>query len=129
MTRCKVLAFLLCDRASKGPDGKVDLHGIFDRIVVPAPAQPRLFHVFYKVAIDRPCTISLKVVDPPSGEIPGNWRDPIERSGLIQSVWALTTTLFKHPGSYGFELSYESDDTEPRLLVTTLLVVDQEQQE
>ncbi len=59
-------------------------------------------------------------------EIPGNWRDSIGQIGPIQSIWALTTTLFKQPGRYALELKQESDDADVVSLATTLLVVDQQ---
>lgn len=127
MSECKLLAFLLCDSASKSSDGKVTLHGLFDRIVVPrGQSEGKLFHVFYKIAVDQPCNVTLRVFDPLNGEIPGNWRDRIGQPGLVQSVWALTTSLFKQPGPYGLKLALEFDGSEEILLAAILLVVDQQ---
>lgn len=125
MAKCKLLAFLLCERATREPDGKVTLHGLFDRIIVPgASARPRLFFVFYKIVVEQACTVSLRVIDPSNGEIPGNWRDSIEQVGPIQSIWALTSTLFKHPGPYGLELRQETGESEARTLASMLFVVE-----
>jgi hypothetical protein len=127
MERCKVLAFLLCEKATAGPDGKVTLHGLFDRIIVPeTPAKPKLFFVFYKVVVKQPCTLSLRVIDPFQGEIPGNWRDSLTLIGPMQAIWALTSSLFKQPGPYVLELKQETDDSEALSLATMPFVVDQE---
>jgi hypothetical protein len=124
MAKCKVLAFLLCENATRGHDGKVILHGLFDRIIAPrSPKDDKLFFVFYKVVVKEPCTVTLKVVDPMGREIPGNWRDSISQLGPIQSIWALTTSLFRVPGNYGLGLM---EDSEPLSLASTLLVVDEE---
>ena len=115
MAACEVLAFLFCDRASKSSDGKASLRGLFDTIVVsPArrPMVPRLrvlreptdFFVFYKAAVHRPCTLSLRVFDPNGGEIASEWSDPIEQPGLVQSVWVMATAFFLQEGRYRFEL-------------------------
>jgi hypothetical protein len=127
MERCKLLAFLLCEKATAGPDGKVTLHGLFDRIIVPAtPAKPKLFFVFYKVVVKEPCTLSLRVLDPFKGEISGNWRDSLAQIGPMQATWALTSSLFKQPGPYVLELKQETDDSEALSLATMLFVVEQE---
>ncbi len=130
MERCKVLALLLCEKASTGPDGKLTLHGVFDRIIIPrAPAESRIFFVYYKLVVEQPCTVSLRVTDPLNGEIGGNWldswRDSIERTGPIQAIWALTTTLLKQPGPYVLELRQETNDSEALSLASTRLVVDE----
>ena len=126
--KCKLLAFLLCDSASRGSDGKVTLHGLFNRIIAPrTAASPRLFFVFYKIVVKQPCTVALRVIDLDRNiEVPGNWRDSIGQLGPIQSIWALTTTLFKQPGRYAFELTQESDGSKAVSLAAMLLVVDQE---
>ena len=55
MGKCEVLAFLLCENATKAADGKITLHGLFDRIVTPrAPGDAKLFFVFYK-QVARTC--------------------------------------------------------------------------
>jgi hypothetical protein len=35
MVKCKLLAFLLCDNATRDRDGKVSLHGLFDKLIAP----------------------------------------------------------------------------------------------
>jgi hypothetical protein len=127
MERCKVLAFLLCEKATAGPDGKVTLHGLFDRIIVPRmPAKPKLFFVFYKVVVKEPCTVSLRVIDSLGREVPGNWRDSLTQIGPMQAIWALTSSLFKQPGPYVLELRQEPDDSQALGLATMLFVVDQQ---
>lgn len=127
MERCKVLAFLLCEKATAGPDGKVTLHGLFDRIIVPQiPAKPKPFFVFYKVVVKEPCTVSLRVIDSLGREVPGNWRDSLTQIGPMQATWALTSSLFKQPGPYVLELRQETDEAEPISLATMLFVVEQE---
>ncbi len=127
MARCKLLAFLLCENATRDPDGKVTLHGLFDRIIIPrTAAKPKLFFVFYKIVADQPCTITLSVIDPFNGEIPGNWRDSIRQLGPMQSLWALTSTLFKQPGCYALDLKEESGDSEALSLASMPFVVEKE---
>ena len=127
MERCKLLAFLLCERATVGPEQKVTLHGLFDRIIVPRmPSKPKLFFVFYKVVVKQSCTISLRVTDPRGREIPGNWGDPLGHIGPMQAIWALSSSLFRQPGPYVLELRQEAEDSEPLSLATLLFVVDQQ---
>jgi len=127
MAKAKLLAFLLCDKATADPDGKATLHGLFDRIIVPqTPVKPKLFCVYYKVVVDQPCAISLKVFDPHGDEVRGNWRDVIQQLGPIQSIWALHTGLFKQPGPYVLELKQETDDSEALSLASMLFVVEQQ---
>ena len=125
MANCRLLAFLVCERATREPDGKASLHGLFDRIIIPrTPANPKLFFVYYKVVVTEPCEVSLKVIDSSGREIPGNWRDSLTRIGPIQSVWALTTSLFTQPGQYFLELRQGGDGSEMRSLASMLLVVE-----
>jgi uncharacterized protein DUF6941 len=121
MAGCTVLAFLFCDRPSIDAAGKTRLDGIFDVILMPRiPAEePTVVYVYYKAAVGRPCTLSMKVCDPANGEITGSWSDRIERPGLFQSVWSVSTALFKQPGAYRFELWRDSSEC----LVTADLAV------
>ncbi|MBI1941759.1 MAG: hypothetical protein HYS33_09670 [Acidobacteria bacterium] len=100
---------------------------MFDRIIVPGgQTKGKLFFVFYKIAVDEPCTVTLRVFDPLNEEISGNWRDRIAQPGLVQSVWALTTALFKQPGPYGLRLNLEFNGGKVLPLADILLVVDQQ---
>lgn len=127
MAKCKVLAFLLCENATKARDGKVTLHGLFDRINIPrAPRDEKLFFVYYKIVAEGACTVSLRVVHSSGEEIPGNWRDSFSHLGPVQSLWALPSSLFKKPGNYVLELRQEIEGSEPLSLVSILFVVDQE---
>jgi hypothetical protein len=127
MAKCKLLAFLLCENATKARDGKVTLHGLFDRIIIPRnPREGRLFFVYYKVFVKEPCTIALRVVDPSGQEIPGSWRDSLSEIGPIQTIWALISDLFKQPGSYVLELRQEAADAEPLSLASMILGVEQQ---
>lgn len=127
MGKCKVLAFLLCEKATVGSEGKVTLHGLFDRIIVPrTPPKPIVFFVYYKVVVKDPCTVSLRVMDPAGREIPGSWRDFLAQIGPMQAIWALTSSLFKQPGPYVLELRQERDDSEAVRLATMLFVVESE---
>lgn len=128
MVKCKVLGFLLCENATRGSDGKVTLHGLFDRIIISrAPRHAKLFFVYYKIVVKEPCTVSLRVVhlDQVNGEIPGDWRDSLSELGPVQSMWALTTNLFKRAGNYALELRQEAQGAEPLSLASTLMVVEQ----
>jgi hypothetical protein len=115
------LALLLCDGASRAANGKINLHGIFDKIQIkvdPArkdsvvakekPAHLNnptpLFYVFYKVAVTEPCTLDLAVEDPAGSPVRGEWRDEIPEPGLIQTVWCLNFKDFAAPGTYTFRL-------------------------
>ena len=125
MVKCKVLAFLLCERATREPDGKASLHGLFDRIIIPrTPANPKLFFVYYKVVVTEPCKVSLKVTDSSGRDITGNWRESLTQIGPIQSVWALTSSLFTQPGQYFLELRQGADGSEMLSLASMLLVVE-----
>jgi len=127
MAKAKVLAFLLCENATKGRDGKVTLHGLFDRIIVPrVPGLDKLFFVYYKIVAEGACTVSLRVLHSSGQEIPGNWRDSFSHLGPVQSIWALVSSLFKQPGKYVLELRQEMKDSEPLSLASMLFVVDQE---
>jgi len=129
MAKCKVLAFLLCENATRGHDGKVILHGLFDRIIAPrTPRDNKLFFAYYKIVVKEPCTIRLRVfdLDRANSEILGNWCDSFSTIGPVQSIWALTTSLFNKPGRYALALREETEGSEPLSLVSTLLVVDEE---
>ncbi len=127
MAKCKVMAFLLCENATRGPDGKVALHGIFDRIIFPRmAAHAKIFFAYYKVVVKEPCTVSRKVVDPAEREIPGPWQDSLSEIGPVQGLWALTTTFFSQPGNYTLELVQAADGSQPVSLANTIMAVDQE---
>jgi hypothetical protein len=131
MAKCKLLAFLLCESAtaSPDPDRKVTLHGLFDRIIVPpTPEEPELFFAYYKIVVDEPCTVTLRVIDPWQREIRGNWRDSITQVGPVQSIWALTSSLFKQPGHYVLELRQEVEDSEALSLASMLFTVEQQRE-
>jgi hypothetical protein len=129
MVKCKLLAFLLCENATKDRDGKVTLQGLFDRIITPGPrALPKLFFVYYKIVVEEPCTVSLRVIYPIHPEIPKdmNWCDSFSQLGPVQSIWALTTSLFPQPGNYALELMQVVEGSEPLSLATMRLVVDEQ---
>jgi hypothetical protein len=129
MAKCKVLAFLLCENATKGHDGKVALHGLFDRIIAPRnPTVDKLFFAYYKIVVKEPCTIRMRIfdLDRSDSDIPGNWRDSFSQLGPVQSIWALTTRLFRQPGNYALKLEQVMEDSAPVDLADTLMVVDQE---
>jgi len=129
MVKCKVMAFLLCENAIRDRDGKVSLHCVFDRIIMPrAPKPDKLFFVYYKIVVQEPCAVTLRVDRPFHPEIPKdmNWRDSFTQLGPVQGVWAVTTGLFSAPGSYGFELMQVTERSELLSLASTALVVDAE---
>lgn len=128
MAKCKVMAFLLCENATRDPDGKIALHGIFDRIIIPrTPASPKLFFVYYKIVVEEPCAVALRVTYPLHPEIPRemNWRDSFSQLGPVQGIWALTTGIVSGPGNYGLELMQVTENSEPFSLAKTVLVVDE----
>ncbi len=121
------MAFLLCEKASRGSDGKVTLHGLFDRMIIPRKAVfPKIFFAYYKVVVKEPCNVSLKVVDPAGREIPGPWRDALSEIGPVQGIWGLTSKFFPQPGNYALGLIQLTEGLEPVPLASTILVVDQE---
>jgi hypothetical protein len=127
MANCKLLAFLLCDSATQDADGKVTLHGLFDRIILPQGSAPlKDFYVFYKVDVKEPCTVTLRVVDPEGNEIAENWRDSLSQIGPMQGVWATDSNRFMQPGPYALELRQECDDLTARSLAHMLLIVEKE---
>ena len=126
MAKARLLAFLLCDNATRDRDGKVTLHGIFDRIIAPrSPREEKLFFIYYRVLVDEPCTITLRVVDPRGHEVPGNWRDSLTEIGPMQTVWALTSSLLKQPGPYFLELVQENGKSKPLSLAQMRLSVEE----
>ena len=129
MAKCKLLAFLLCERATVSPDSnrKVTLHHLFDRMILPRnPKRTDLIFAYYKIVAGGPCTVSLRVMDPQQQEVRGNWRHSIGQAGPIQGVWALDTSLFKVPGHYVIELKEENDGSQSDSLASMRLVVEQE---
>ncbi len=127
MAKAKVLAFLLCESATKSRDGKVTLHDLFDRIIIPrTPGLDKLFFVYYKIVVDGACTVSLRIMDSSGREIPGNWRDSFSYLGPVQSIWALVSSLFRQSGKYALELRQEIEGSEPLSLASMSFVVDQE---
>jgi len=127
MRKCELLAFLLCDSATQDSDGKVSLHGLFDRIILPqGSAPPKDFFVYYKVDVKEPCTVILRVVDPAGNEIAGSWRDPLSQIGLMQAVWALDSSRFMQPGRCLLELRQDSGDLMALPLAHMLLIVEEE---
>jgi hypothetical protein len=129
MAKCKLLAFVLCERASVAPepDNRVTLHHLFDRMILPRNTEETdLIFAYYKIVVEAPCTVALRVIDPQQRELPRIPPHSIERVGPIQGVWALHTGLFEEPGVYVFELREESDGPEPYSLASTNLVVDLE---
>lgn len=129
MAKCKLLAFLLCESASVAPepDNRVTLHHLLDRIAVPRISEKNeitFIWAYYRIVVEAPCTVALKVLDIQRQEVPGNWRHPIVRIGPVQGVWALHTSLFKESGTYSLELREETDGAESHALASTRLVVD-----
>ena len=127
MAKATLLAFLLCDNATKDREGKLTLHGLFDRIIIPRiPAHDKLFFAYYKIVAAGACTVSLRITQSSGKEVKGNWRDSFSHIGPVQSAWALVSSLFREPGHYTLELTQELDGSESLLLASILFVVDQE---
>jgi hypothetical protein len=127
MAKCALLAFLLCEKATKARDGKITLHGLFDRIITPrTPREARVFCFYYKVLVIEPTMIALRATDPSGQEIPGSWRDSLLEIGPMQAKWPLTSTLFQQSGRYVLELRQEAADSEPLSLASMGLVVEHE---
>jgi len=124
MAKAKLLAFLLCDKATQDRNGKVTLHGLFDTIIAPRnQREVKNVFVYYRVVVEEPCTVTLRVIDPEGNEVPGNWRDSLTELGPMQTVWALLTDLLKQPGSYTLELRQENGDSGPLPLAQVRLIV------
>jgi hypothetical protein len=58
----------------------------------------------------------------------GNWRDSLTALGPMQTVWALSSTLFKQPGPYALELMQENGDSEPLSLAQMRLTVEEREE-
>lgn len=139
MANCKLVAFLLCRRATVDGNGSVTLHELFDGIVIPQSGKrplspfgvlrnrPQIFYAFYKVVADQQCRVALRIHDPSGAEIPGNWRDSLTPQGpsVWQAIWALSASLFQAPGQYELDLMQETDYPVPLrfVLASTRLVV------
>jgi hypothetical protein len=126
MAKARLLAFLLCDNATRDRDGKVSLHGLFDRIIAPrTPQEAKLFFVYYRVVVVEPCVIALTVIDPGGHKVSGNWRDSLTEPGPVQTVWSLSSAFLQQPGPYTLELTQENDRSEPLSLAQMLLTIEQ----
>jgi len=125
MAKAKLLAFLLCDNATRDRDGKVTLQGIFDQITRPrSPREVKVFFVYYRVLAEEPCSVSLRVLDPAGQEVPkGSRRDSLPNPGPMHTVWSLSSGSFERPGNYLLELRQEDNDSEPHKLAEMSLVV------
>lgn len=130
MAKARLLAFLLCDNATRDRDGKVSLHGLFDRIIAPRNRRDvKTFFVYYRVVVVEPCTVALKVIDPAGEEIPKNyWRDSLTELGPMQTIWPLSSNLFRQPGPYALELMQEDGDSEPLSLAQMRLTVEESEE-
>jgi len=125
MTRARLLAFLLCDNATRDQNGKVTLHGVFDKIIAPqSPREARLFYVYYRVVVTEPCVLALNVTDPSGSRVTGSWRDTLTELGPAQAVWAVASTLLQKPGSYLLELIQEDGNSESFSLAQMRLTVE-----
>jgi hypothetical protein len=125
MAKARLLAFLLCDSATRDRDGKVTLHGLFDRIIAPRnPREVKLFFVYYRVVVEEPCAVALKVIDPEGHEVCGNWRDSLTELGPMQTIWALSSDLLKKPGLYRLELRQVNSNSEALSLAQMRLTVE-----
>ena len=70
MAKARLLAFLLCDNATRDSAGKVTLHGVFDTIIAPRTrGEIKLFFVCYRVVVEEPCAVALRVFDPEGHEL------------------------------------------------------------
>jgi len=130
MAKCKVLAFLLCDNATRDRDGKITLHGLFDRIIAPRTRRDvMIFYVYYRVVVDEPCAIALRVIDPGGHEVcEANRRDSLPELGPMQTVWSLSSAFFSQPGDYVLELAQEADNSELRTLAKMRLAVEESEE-
>jgi hypothetical protein len=127
MAKCKVLAFLLCDNATRDRDGKVTLHGLFDKIIAPRVRRDvTIFYVYYRVVVEEPCAITLRVIDPGGHEVcEANRRDSLPDLGPMQTVWSLSSSFFSQPGDYVLELAQEADNSELITLAQMRLTVEE----
>jgi Family of unknown function (DUF6941) len=125
MAKARLLAFLLCENATRDAGGKVTLHGIFDRIIAPqSPREQKIFFVYYRLIVEEPCAVGLSVTDPNGGEVSGSWRDSLSQPGPVQTVWALTSALLKRPGPYLLRLMQENENKEPTIIAEMSLAVE-----
>ncbi len=136
MADCKLLAFLLCDKAALDQSGGVALHSPSKPIVIHLPRARHLpipgrnaetILVFYRIVADQQCRIALRVLDPLGVEITGICRDFIdpqqEDSSVYQAIWGLGATLFETPGRYVLYLVQETDSAAPITLASIPLFV------
>jgi hypothetical protein len=130
MAKARLLAFLLCDNATRDSDGKISLHGVFDRIIAPrARRDVKIFYVYYRVVVEQPCAVALKVIDPADHEVhDGDRRDLLPALGPMQTVWSLSSAYFSQPGNYTLELRQETEDSEPLTLAQMRLSVQESEE-
>jgi hypothetical protein len=125
MAKPTLLAFLLCDSATKDPAGKVTLHGVFDRIIAPRdPGNIRLYFAYYRVIVEAPCAISMKVVDPEGHETSRDWHESITGAGTMQTIWGVPGTVLRQPGRYLLELTWTDANSNSLSLVKMPLTVE-----
>jgi hypothetical protein len=133
MADCKLIAFLLCDKASVDVEGAVTLHAPAQGFVIHRPRMRNLgsakhadtAFIFYRIITDQQCRIALKVRDPFEVEITGICRDFInpQEDSVHQGVWILGANLFEIQGRYVLELVQEVEGSPPRSLAATSLFV------
>ena len=130
MVKARVLAFLLCDNATRDRDGKITLHGLFDGIIAPRTRRDiKIFYVYYRVVVEAPCAIALRVIDPTGHEVrEGGRRDSLPELGPMQTVWSLSSAFFSQPGDYVLELGQETDNSEPLTLAQMRLAVEESEE-
>jgi hypothetical protein len=127
MVKARLLAFLLCDNATRDRDGKITLHGLFDRMIAPrARRDVKILFVYYRIVVERPCVVSLRVINPEGDEIPEASRsDSLSELGPVQTVWSLSSGSFTQRGNYVIELRQDGDDSEPLTLAQMSLTVEE----
>jgi len=88
-----------------------------------------IFYVYYRVVVDEPCAIALRVIDPGGHEVcEANRRDSLPELGPMQTVWSLSSAFFSQPGDYVLELAQEADNSELRTLAKMRLAVEESEE-
>ncbi len=103
-------ALLLCDYVVTGPDGKIQLQGIFDRIFVGSlPASHPMAFLYFRFFLDKvkaPYTVVTFSISRPDGmtEKMAEFKVPVNDAGKAEGNVALKNFPLYVPGAHSIEV-------------------------
>jgi len=103
-----LLALILCDAAVPGPQGKINLYGIFDRIYSKDfPTRQPQFVIYWKCFFHETGEVRITIYRPNGTAL--LYLDPVivdKAPGISQGVHSITGVEFPEPGEYTVRLIY-----------------------